>query len=117
MAHAVRARPGNSLKSVNIKRELEEQKKTLFSLTPEEQVEEVIRNLMARELVSIKANVTFELDHNFVNGIRFLNAINPIFEMPKNWLIEKCLKDEDYRIRIYKRIDDVLVKTQGWRTV
>jgi len=88
-----------------------ENMKDFFSLPEEEQVSFVLSFLNRRKLYEIQARIEHELDPDSFEKwfvVRFWS--HPILEQVTVWMIKKCAKDEVYRKKILKIINDILEK-------
>lgn len=108
----------NESKFADGKKYIEEERKLIksfrdaeifFSLPITEQVNEVLRHLGTRKLFEIEARIALELDpQSFEKQFGVFFFSQPLLETPENWLIQKCVADEKYRVEVLKRINELL---------
>lgn len=100
-------------KNLRSDKELADEKKILFSMSIDDQVEEVLRIIGLRTLAKIKTRIIFELNRTFGNGLILMAIDSPFLSRHENWIIEKSLENEEYRKKVLLKIDDLMDKIWG----
>lgn len=80
-------------------------KKEFFSHSENDQFWNVLRLLIFRQLFQLKAQVDFELDKSFENAFVVMYLNSSVWLVPEVWMLQKCVKDEKYRKRVFEEID------------
>ncbi len=86
-------------------------KESFFSLPENEQIDEALVFHFLRKLKEIQNRIEYELDPESLDKqIAVRLCIHPITDFVSSWIIEKSVKDEVYKGRILKAINDYLEK-------
>jgi DNA-binding HxlR family transcriptional regulator len=106
-------------RSVQIAKNMENEKKMFFSENERDQLTDITANMIKRNFDIIKSQIQYKLsksdDDKLANTI-MMNALElPSSRRLEVYLIEKCIKDEAYRQRIFdamnKFVEDIFGKT------
>jgi len=88
-------------------REVEKEKETLYSLPPDEQLEEVIRLNAVYKLDEIKTRINYSLYKKMDDGLLLMSFKSDYFKRGELWVIDKCINDEAYRSLVLKKIEEL----------
>jgi len=86
--------------------------KEFLSLPEEEQIKETMYMSAIRKLYEIKATIEYDLKPSLANRIQIMFWASPIVQSNEISILNKCEKDEEYRKRILKAIDNIIEKNE-----
>jgi len=88
---------------------LEKDRDAFFSLPVKGQVKQLLRFMELRKLLEIQARIAFESNpSSFEKQFGVLFWTSSRFERHEVWMIEKCVKDVEYREEVLRTIDELL---------
>lgn len=92
--------------------------KQFFSLPVDEQVNEVLRVSSLWKLFGILTRIALELDpQSFEKQFQADFFRQELLEAPETLMIQRCVKDEKYRVEAVKRINELLDKKIGKKSL
>jgi DNA-binding transcriptional ArsR family regulator len=80
-------------------------KKMFFSYPKKDQVQKMFEDLTYRKLKEIKARVDYGLNPDFEKSLAVRFWVNPLQRLAETWMINECIKNEEYRKKIFDIID------------
>jgi DNA-binding transcriptional ArsR family regulator len=92
-----------------IARSMRENRNKFFSLSEKDQMTLVLQILSARKLEEIRAQIAHKLEpKSFEKRLELVFLTSPYLTAAEGWVIERSVKDEAYRERVLKVIDELL---------
>jgi DNA-binding transcriptional ArsR family regulator len=94
----------------------DETSKGFFSLTVEEQVQNLIRFSIIKTIEIFEANLSLKLEPTFENKLKQMLASDPHFFYYDEEVFRKCVKDTKYREEVLQSMDNLLKGLESVQT-
>jgi hypothetical protein len=89
---------------------LDKEKQAFDSASLDEQMDIVFDTLILRNLRQLKTRIEFESNPvgNWEKSVELSLLASPLFMHYETWLVEKCMRDGEYRRRISQKISELI---------